>query len=57
MGQLVLVLVLGALFLHLLPVGLQFAVSTFGLQREWGEDMSGGPVTQPNSCFVLLVVP
>lgn len=55
MGQLVLVLVLEALLLHLLPVSLQFAVGTFGLERGWGESMGWGPVTQLSLCFVLLV--
>lgn len=34
-GQLVLVLVLEALLLHLLPVCLQLAIGTFGLQTWW----------------------
>lgn len=41
-GQLVLVLVLEALPLHLLPVRLQFAVGTFGLQTGLGEGLGGG---------------
>lgn len=41
MGRLVLVLVLEALLLHLLPVRLQLAVGTFGLQT-WSSEFQWG---------------